>query len=144
MLIAHTELCQLIPHSGSMCLLEGVLAWDNNSVTCIAYSHRALDNPLRKNGHLSALHAMEYGAQAMAVHGGLIARAAGQPPAPGYLAALRNANITVTFLDDIETDLHVVANQLAASGGNLMYNFEITAANQLIASARATVVTRPT
>ncbi|MGH8502676.1 MAG: hypothetical protein ACREVE_09435, partial [Gammaproteobacteria bacterium] len=67
----------LIPHAGTMCLLDAVLEWDDESIHCTSETHRAADNPLRREGRLSALHAFEYGAQAVAVHGGLRARAAG-------------------------------------------------------------------
>jgi len=143
MLIEREELCQLIPHAGSMCLLDGVLTWDEKSIICVSHSHLLTDNPLRKNNKLSTLHAMEYGAQAMAVHGGLLARAAGEQHADGYLAALRDVKLYSEQLDTINNPLTIEATQLMAGNGNLMYAFEVKAEDILIASARATVVTRP-
>jgi len=143
MLVERNELCQLIPHAGSMCLLDGVLAWDEKSIRCISRSHLLTDNPLRKNNSLSTIHAMEYGAQAMAVHGGLLARAAGEKHADGYLAALRDVKLYVDQLDKITNALTIEATQLVAGNGNLMYEFEVKADETLIASARATVVTQP-
>ena len=64
---------QLIPHAGSMCLLEQVVSWDQQGVVCSTQSHKSLANPLRSSDQLSAVHAVEYGAQAVAVHGGLLA-----------------------------------------------------------------------
>ncbi|HYN38384.1 MAG TPA: hypothetical protein VES39_03940, partial [Rhodospirillales bacterium] len=61
MLIGRAELAMLIPHAGSMCLLDGVLAWDDLSITCIAHTHRVADNPLRQGGRLAGLNAVEYG-----------------------------------------------------------------------------------
>ena len=143
MLIGRDELCQLIPHAGSMCLLDAVLDWDEKSIKCVSDSHLLTNNPLRKNNRLSTIHAMEYGAQAMAVHGGLLARAAGEKHADGYLAALRDVKLYSDQLDTINNELTIEATQLVAGNGNLMYTFEIKAADTLIASARATVVTRP-
>ena len=143
MLIEREELCQLIPHAGNMCLLDGVLAWDEKSIKCVSRSHLLTDNPLRKNHRLSTIHAMEYGAQAMAVHGGLLARAIGEKHADGYLAALRDVKLYSDQLDIIKNELIIEATQLVAGYGNLMYSFEIKAEDTLIASARATVVTRP-
>ena len=143
MLIERDELCQLIPHAGNMCLLDGVLAWDEKSIKCISRSHLLTNNPLRKNNRLSTIHAMEYGAQAMAVHGGLLARAAGEKHADGYLAALRDVKLCSDQLDNIRNALTIEATQLVAGNGNLMYNFEVKAEDTLVASARAMVVTRP-
>jgi predicted hotdog family 3-hydroxylacyl-ACP dehydratase len=77
MLIEKSEIRCLIPHAGTMCLLDGVEAWDMRSIVCVSSTHRSVANPLRRDGRLSALHAFEYGAQAAAVHGGLLARSSG-------------------------------------------------------------------
>ncbi len=76
-MIDKSEIRKLIPHSGTMCLLDGVVRWDDESIVCITNTHRDANNPLRRDGQLSAAHALEYGAQAAAIHGGLRARAAG-------------------------------------------------------------------
>ena len=73
-LLAHAELEALIPHAGGMCLLDTVESWDAETIHCRSLSHLRADNPLREKGRLAALHLAEYGAQAMAVHGGLLAR----------------------------------------------------------------------
>ena len=78
-----------IPHQGSMCLLDAVLAWDSGQIHCRASSHRQPDNPLRAAARLGAACGIEYAAQAMAVHGALLAPA-GAPPRPGYLASVRS------------------------------------------------------
>ena len=72
----------LIPHQGAMCLLDDVVAWDDQRIHARSDSHRRDDNPLRSDGRLRAVHLCEYGAQAMAVHGGLVARAAGGVASP--------------------------------------------------------------
>ena len=87
------EIRALIPHSGLMCLLDRVMEWDDRSIVCLSNTHRHPANPLRRDGQLSAVHAFEYGAQAVAVHGGLRARSAGVTAPPGYLAALRDAHL---------------------------------------------------
>src|SRR6202040_2886495 len=99
--IDKAEIRTLIPHTGLMCLLDSVLKWDDQSIVCTTETHRDPTNPLRRDGRLSALHAFEYGAQAVAVHGGLRARSAGVTAPPGYLAALRDARLQVTRLDDV-------------------------------------------
>jgi predicted hotdog family 3-hydroxylacyl-ACP dehydratase len=143
MLIDRTGILGLIPHSGTMCLLDGVLAWDDESIQCLSNSHRDLTNPLRRGEHLAALHAAEYGAQATAIHGGLRARAAGQPVPPAYLAALRNIRLHVDFLHTIAAPLHIDARRLSGERGHCIYAFRIAAAAQPIAEGRVTVMTRP-
>ncbi len=68
------RLLSLIPHQGAMCLLDRVVEWDKDRVLLATATHRAADNPLRLDGRLRAVHLCEYGAQAMAVHGGLSAQ----------------------------------------------------------------------
>jgi predicted hotdog family 3-hydroxylacyl-ACP dehydratase len=132
----------LIPHSGTMCLLDGVIEWDDDSVTCISETHRDSDNPLRREGCLSAVQAFEYGAQAAAVHGGLRARAAGETAPPGYLAALRDAQLSVDRLDDIASPLIVRANRLFGETANTVYQCQISAGGELLASGRITIMLR--
>lgn len=140
MLIERRELCGLIPHDGAMCLLDGVESWDESSVLCVTATHMAPDNPLRSNDRLAAIHGAEYGAQAMAVHGGLLARRSGQAIMGGYLAALRDVHWSVERLDKLRVPLRVSARQLMRSGGSMMYEFELTAEGQLLVSGRATVM----
>jgi predicted hotdog family 3-hydroxylacyl-ACP dehydratase len=95
-----------------------------------------------KNGKLSAIHAVEYAAQAMAVHGCLLARAKGEQLKPGYLAALKDVQLQVKYLHDLPDPLSIKAEQLMAGGGNLMYTLEVFAGEHEIATARATVITQ--
>ena len=62
---------ELIPHAGTMCLLENVVELDDTSISCETCSHLDPRNPLRHKGHLSSLCGIEYAAQAMALHGAL-------------------------------------------------------------------------
>ncbi len=71
-LVGRQELEALIPHAGAMCLLDTVQNWDDRQIHCRSETHRNVANPLRFEGRLSALHLAEYGAQAMAIHGGLL------------------------------------------------------------------------
>lgn len=142
MLIGRDELCALIPHAGFMCLLEGVIDWDEQHITCQALSHQHSDNPLRCEQGLSALQGIEYGAQAMAVHGGLLARQQGQTAPPGYLAALRNVALNCDWLHLIDEPLKVEAAQLLAGAGSFMYEFKLSDSRQVLLSGRATVMAR--
>jgi predicted hotdog family 3-hydroxylacyl-ACP dehydratase len=140
--VKKAEIRALIPHSGLMCLLDEVTHWDEQSIVCVSNTHRAPENPLRREGGLSALHAFEYGAQAAAVHGGLRARAAGTIAAPGYLAALRNGRLQAKRLDCIHLPLRICATRLFGDGANTVYEFAISAATVLVAEGRVTIVER--
>jgi predicted hotdog family 3-hydroxylacyl-ACP dehydratase len=92
---------------------------------------------------LASVHAFEYGAQAVAVHGGLRARRAGLKATPGLLVALRDARLYVDRLDDIPHLLEVKASNLGGSGGNYVYQVEIRGGGKLLAQARLTILARP-
>ncbi|HET9482386.1 MAG TPA: phosphotransferase [Xanthomonadales bacterium] len=136
------ELAALIPHQGAMCLNERVLAWDADRVRLATATHRAADNPLRRDGRLRALHLCEYGAQAMAVHGGLCARAAGGRAAPGYLVSLRAVELHCDHVEELPGELEVEAERLAASPESWQYAFEVRHDGRVLARGRAAVMAR--
>jgi len=131
---------QLIPHRGSMCLLDEVIAWDASTIHARSCSHARADNPLRSDGVLRAVHLCEYGAQAMAVHGGLVARAAGGEAAAGFLVSLRNVELAVPRIDDLVGALDVHAEQLIGDVAGWQYAFRIEHAGRVIARGRAAVL----
>ena len=128
-----------IPHQGSMCLLDAVLAWDSGQIHCRASSHRQPDNPLRAAERLGAACGIEYAAQAMAVHGALLAPE-GAPPRPGYLASVRSVQLAVDRLDDLPQDLDIVAERLSGDENNILYHFRVEHAGNLLLSGRAAVM----
>jgi predicted hotdog family 3-hydroxylacyl-ACP dehydratase len=138
LLMDTAAIAALIPHEGAMCLLDGVLAWDQRSITCVASSHRSPSNPLAADGRLDAVCGVEYAAQAMAVHGGLFGN--GRRPAAGYLASLRDVTRSVDRLDLLEGDLLVMAELLIADAGRVIYRFELTSDNKPVLTGRAAVV----
>ncbi len=144
MLIDKAHLQELIPHTGAMCLLDAVIAWDDDSIQCVTDTHHDPAHPLRRQGRLSTVAAFEYGAQAAAVHGGLCARAAGKVAPPGYLAALRDARWFITELDEIARPLHVSARRLLGEAAQCIYAIQVSAAGQLLAEARVTIMPQPT
>ena len=132
----------LIPHRGAMSLLDTVIAWDDESIELATASHRSPENPLRSDGMLRAVHLCEYGAQAMAVHGGLLAQRAGGTAAPGMLVSLRAVQLHVTRIDDLPGPLAVHATKLLDGGGSWQYAFRIEHQGRLIAEGRAAVMNR--
>jgi len=140
--INKAEIRTLIPHSGSMCLLDSVAAWDDRSIICISNTHRDPANPLRRDGRLSAVHAFEYAAQAAAVHGGLRARSAGVIAPPGYLAALRDARLHLMRLDEVASPLRIYAHRLFGEAANTVYECQVSADGVLLAEGRITIMLR--
>jgi predicted hotdog family 3-hydroxylacyl-ACP dehydratase len=128
-----------IPHQGSMCLLDSVLEWSPERIRCAAGSHRRADNPLRDNGRLGAACGIEYAAQAMAVHGALLA-ANDDRPRQGFLASVRGVDLNVARLDDIAGDLDIEAERLSGDDNNILYRFEVRAAARVLVAGRAAVI----
>jgi predicted hotdog family 3-hydroxylacyl-ACP dehydratase len=128
-----------IPHAGSMCLLDAVLSWDATRIECSASTHRDADNPLRSHGRLGSACGVEYAAQAMAVHGALVAGRAGAPAA-GYLVGLRRVVLHVARLDDIETDLLISGERINGDDTTVVYQFSVHNEVRSFLSGRATVV----
>jgi len=114
-----------VPHQGSMCLLDGVESWDAEHIRCTSHSHHRADNPLRADGRLSALNGIEYAAQAMAVHGALLAGADAAPSA-GFLGSARGVECLVERLDDIPGALTIRAERLSADERTLLYAFTLS------------------
>jgi len=132
-----------IPHQGTMCLLDGVLGWDAHRVQCVSGAHRSLDNPLRARGRLGAVCGIEFVAQAMAVHGALIAPTRHVARRVGYLAAVRGVEIYVARLDDIEDDLIAIADRQGGDETTVLYSFSLSAGDRRLLAGRATVVINP-
>jgi predicted hotdog family 3-hydroxylacyl-ACP dehydratase len=133
------RIAALIPHAGAMCLLERIEHWDDSSVRIATTTHRNPDNPLAGRLGLRAIHLCEYGAQAMAVHGGLAAQARGECAKPGLLISLRNVVLGRDWVQDLEGELVVEAWRLHDSGTAWQYEFRVTHAGTRLAQGRATV-----
>jgi predicted hotdog family 3-hydroxylacyl-ACP dehydratase len=137
--LGRSEISALIPHAGAMCLLDVVRFWDNTTIVCTASNHRDAGNPLANDGSLNALCGIEYAAQAMAVHGALIA-AAGRRPAVGYLASVRKVVCHAARLDLVADDLEVTATRLAGDQTTAVYEFSLRGGHGPILTGRAAVV----
>ena len=131
-----------IPHQGNMCLLEAVKHWNETEIECRAHSHLALDNPLRHAHGLPINAGIEYAAQAMAVHGALLAPQ-DQLAQVGYLTSVRNVAWWTPRLDDAGAELSVWASRISGNEVSLLYDFSISCNNQLLLRGRAGVMIKP-
>ena len=134
----------LIPHQGPMCLLDRVVAWDETGIECVAVNHRDPRHPLRSASGLLASTAIEYAAQAMALHGALGAVASARGGGPGMLASARDVRLACWRLDDLpaaDPDVLVVrAERHAGDAARILYGFSVRHGGRELASGRATVV----
>jgi predicted hotdog family 3-hydroxylacyl-ACP dehydratase len=139
-MLGRDAIVALIPHQGAMCLLERVIEWDCEHIVVATDTHRSPDNPLRSLGRLRALHLCEYAAQAMAVHGGLLARAADARARPGMLVSLREVELHTAYAEDLAGELRVVAKRLIAGHEGSQYSFTVHHGTELLARGRAAIV----
>lgn len=139
----HAGIEALVPHRGAMCLLDRMVAWDPARIECVATNHRDSSHPLRTRTGLMASAAIEYAAQAAALHGGLVAQASGASALPGYLASARDVRLSAWRLDDLPAaavdELQVVAERQAGDAARLLYAFSVAHDGLEIAAGRLAV-----
>jgi len=141
-LVDRALIAELIPHQGSMSLLDAITSWNETTIVAVSATHRAADHPLRSKSGLRAVHLCEYGAQAAALHGGLVARAAGTVAQPGYLVSLRDVTLACRRIDDLEGDLRISAELLLQDSGSWQYRFAAAHAGATLASGRLAIIRR--
>jgi predicted hotdog family 3-hydroxylacyl-ACP dehydratase len=130
----------LVPHAGGMCLLARIVSAGERDIVCATDSHRSTSNPLRRDGALSALHLAEYGAQAMAVHGGLADPHAKERG--GMLVSIRDLTLAVDRLDDIAGELTIAATRLVANADGNIYTFSASGGGRELGRGRVSVMFR--
>ena len=138
-MIDRNTIAGLIPHAGSMCLLDAILSWDDETICCRSSRHRAPDNPLRQGERLGVLSGIEFAAQAMAAHGRL-AGAISERPRAGFIASLRNVVCRCNRIDLFDDDLVITATRLMGDEEHVMYSFTITCGAHELLTGRASVV----
>lgn len=139
-MLSRSDIESLIPHKGAMCLWDEVVDWDARRIRLRASNYRDPSHPLRSHDQLRAVHLCEYGAQAMAVHGGLRARDRGEIAKPGLLVALRGVELHCARIDGLPGALECEAEVLAEAEGSQQYTFRISHAGTLLAEGRAAVM----
>jgi predicted hotdog family 3-hydroxylacyl-ACP dehydratase len=121
-----------------MCLLDQVLSWDPERIHCRATSHLLPANPLRGDGGLAAVGGVEYAAQAMALHAGLLL--GDEQQRSGYLAGVRNLVLDVDWLHDVGEELEVFATRVGGDSRGAIYDFHLAARPGRLLAGRAMVV----
>ena len=129
----------LLPHAGRMRLIDRVVSYDEQTIICESDSHRAADHPLAEAGVLSSICGLEYGAQAMAIHGALLA-ARDARVRHGYLVSASELRWSVEQLDECAEPLVIEAVSEFRSDRQVAYRFELRAGSKVVMSGRASVV----
>ena len=134
----------LLPHAGAMCLLDSVQRWDATTIVCHAAAPTAahpLAHPLARPPGVPVIAAVEYAAQAAAVHGSLLD--ATDSPRDGLLAKLADVELSATLFDDDGGPLTVRAQLLSRVAAGCMYTFEVSDCRAWLARGRLLVAFQP-
>jgi predicted hotdog family 3-hydroxylacyl-ACP dehydratase len=143
--LARDAIAARVPHAGPMCLLDEIVSWDAQHIECTAFVQHRSDSqtahPLSQDGRLPATAAIEYAAQAMALHGRLMQEQAASAAAParGFLAGLRSVRLHCRWITPASPLLTVRVTRFAGDEVQVLYDFEVRAAAP-IAQGRAVVV----
>lgn len=122
-----------------MRLLDAVEAWDETAIRCRTATHRDPNHPLRYHGRLSVSVGLEYAAQAMGVHVGLLDRDRQTAGRIGYVGSVRDVTFGVERLDDTAVDLIIKATRLAEGDQSYMYRFTVALGDRAIIEGRASI-----
>lgn len=129
------EFSRYLPHSGPMLLLNRVESWCQKSIECSAVSHNDVNNPLRINGRLSTVHAIEYGAQAAAIHLFAIASVTAEPELSEhilrddkivFLGVVRDFECSEIYLDEVPGSVLNLRSELISSASRI-YQYHVSA-----------------
>ena len=136
MTIDRARIERLVPHGGTMCLLDAVTEWSDAAIACTSALPGA-DHPLARDRRVPAIVATEYAAQATAVHGALL-EGSDQPRA-GMLATLVDVQLATAAIPADGDALSIRARLLGRSAAGCMYSFEVGTTRTLVASGRLMV-----
>jgi len=122
-----------------MRLLDTVEDWDETTIRCRTATHRDPNHPLRYRERLSVSVGLEYAAQAMGVHTGLLERDRQTAGRIGYVGSVRDVTFGADRLDGTDSDLTVEATRLAEGDQSYMYRFTVRLDGRAIIEGRASI-----
>lgn len=117
------NIAALIPHDGLMCLIDQIIDHGSDTIICRALVQRD-GHPLARNGKIPSIVAVEYGAQACAIHGALIAN--GKKSRPGVLVKIADTELDGLPLSAEDNPLNITAQRLSSNSQSCLYNFEVS------------------
>lgn len=122
-----------------MRLIDRVESWDDARIRCHTRSHHDLANPLRHGTRLEAVTGLEYAAQAMGVHVGLLNRTQSTDRLIGYVGGLRDVVLSVDRLDECSAELTIDATRVFEGNNSFMYQFSISSGGRNVMTGRASI-----
>lgn len=122
-----------------MCLLDSVETWDDTTISCRTATHRDQCNPLCARGRLTVSAGLEYAAQAMGTHIGLVHGSRRSENQIGYVGGVRDVTFSVARLDDLAGDLIVDATRMVEGENSYMYRFTVSHSGFAIIEGRASI-----
>lgn len=122
-----------------MRLIDSVETWEESTIRCRTATHRDPNHPLRYHGRLSVSVGLEYAAQAMGVHVGLLDSNRQTAGRIGYVGSVRDVIFGADRLDDTVSDLIVEATRLAEGDQSYMYRFTVLLDSRAIIEGRASI-----
>ncbi len=132
-----TAAAELLPHARPMLLVRRVLSHSPERTVC---SVLVADSELFRaaDGRVPAYVGLEYMAQCIAAHGGLLARALGRAPSPGLLVGAKQLGLHREWLAADES-LEVSARLLGRAGALASFACELRAGDELVAEGTLSV-----
>ena len=122
-----------------MCLLESVESWDELTISCRTTTHRDSRNPLRFKGRLTASAGLEYAAQAMGAHVGLLTGSHQPEYRIGLVGGVRDVVFATDRLDDHDGWLMVNARRLVEGEQGYMYHFTVLHQTSTLIEGRVSI-----
>lgn len=135
MTAAFPTVASLVPHGPPMILLDAVTAHAGDAVSCILTLRE--DSPFMHAGAVPATLALEYMAQACAVHAGLH-RGKEAPAKMGYLIGVRRLDLACDTFEVGET-LHVHATRTFGDRQLGQFDCTVTRNDDQVAAATLSV-----
>jgi len=117
------DVAELLPHDGNMVLLDRVVAYDQESLVAEVMVH---DDGLFGDGKtIPAWIGIEYMAQTVAAHGGMMCHLAGKPIQLGFLLGTRRYTSNISDFT-VGTQLIVKVNRLVEDQGMGVFDCQIS------------------
>ena len=140
------DLYRILPHSDDMRLIARIVEWDENSIRCTATSHRDPANPLRVGDLLPVLCGLEYAAQALALHGVLVANESADMSLNReriFVVIAKNVRCQVDRLDGFDDELEIRGRVVFRQSAAAVYGTEVEAAGRILLEGQLGLMSPP-
>jgi len=121
-MLTHAQIEARLPHAGSMVLLDRLVRFDQTRIVCEAAPPNP-EHPLARAEGVPAVAAVEYAAQAAALHGALLDGKS--QPRHGMLAKLSEVELIGRWLGAPSSRVTVEAELLVRGESGCIYSFTV-------------------